>query len=156
MPSTVPEHRLPRLDVFAELHLEIDGDQGFTHAHVTGGGRELLVDVDNPVAALGAGLDARHMVRVVRAAPEGLLSDVTVRVLSLGQELGAVHFDDAGRARVRPRPAGLRVAARVGVVRTRALWSKAQGGTLVVAGAVVVGFVVVAVHRRGDPRRTVR
>lgn len=146
MPSTVPEHRLPRLDVLAELHLEIDGDQGFTHVHVTGGGRELLVDVDDPSAALSAGLDARHAIGAARAAPEGLLSDLTVRVRSLGQDLGAVRFDDAGRVSVRPRPAGLRV-----------WWSSLPSGppTAVVLGTVLAGLVAVAVHRRRSASRTV-
>lgn len=153
----MPERRLPRLDVLAELHLEIDGDQGFTHVHVTGGGRELLVDVDDPVAALGAGLDARRVLGAVRAAPEGLLSDLTVRVRSLGRDLGAVHFDDAGRVGVRPRPAGVRVAARVAAVRTRMYVSKVRVDaiTAVVGGAVLAGIVVVAVHRRPTPSRTV-
>ncbi len=153
----MPERRLSRLDVLAELHLEIDGDQGFTHVHVTGGGRELLVDVDDPVAALSAGLDARHAIGAARAAPEGLLSDLTVRVRSLGQDLGAVRFDDAGRVSIRPRPAGLRVAARVGVARARVWSSSLPSGplTAVVLGAVLAGLVAVAVHRGRSASRTV-
>ncbi|MEO6881267.1 MAG: hypothetical protein ABI181_10035 [Mycobacteriaceae bacterium] len=146
----MPERRLPRLDVLAELHLEIDGDQGFTHVHVTGGGRELLVEVDDPVVALNSGLRARHVVGAVRAAPEGLLSDLTVRVRSLGRDLAAVRFDDAGRVSVRPRPAGLRVAARVGLSRVRI-----DAITAVAGGVVLAGLVALAVHQRQSVSRTV-
>ena len=136
---------MPELDVDADLRLRVTTPTGgSTNARITGAGRELLIDVDQPEVLLAA-VDVAD---VGRAADLLAATGMTVRVIGpdgLAATIGAGSSSRLGKiatgsAAVQVTPRGAARAALT--LRTR------RAALVVPVGMLIVAMVLVAVVRR--------
>ncbi|MEO3937003.1 hypothetical protein V3N99_09630 [Dermatophilaceae bacterium Soc4.6] len=139
-----------RLQVVADLDLEVGDDRGVTTARLTSTDG-LVLDVVDPGVLLrcvpGLGLRGAGLTDLPDWLPLDQVSDLPVAVTSRGRRLGVVRLSPAGAVRFTPTVAGLPT-----IIRTATAYGTGRLGGRVVVGAVVAAvaavFVVVAARRR--------
>lgn len=137
-PSTGAAGR--RLEIVADLRIEVGDDRGSTRASLVSGADGLVLDVDEPSVLLravpGRGLTRDLPLRV----PRDLIGATEVRLRSRGHDLGLVRVSEGGKLAFRPTPAGLVVAGRTALSYgpgRAAAWTAAAVATALVLRRLV-------------------
>ena len=139
----MPEPRLSRLDIVADLTIEVGDDRGSTTATLTNDAEGLVLEVPDPATLLRA-VPGRGLRRDLPVdLPLERFADVPLRLRSRGRDIGSVRVVSGGGVRLRPAWSGVPT-----VVRTAASYGGGRALAVGLAAGAVVAVLVVLRRRR--------